>query len=140
MRPKPARLAVSVGCPSGVGPEVSVVAAAESQARIMLVGDLGALKAAARVRNVDPKRLVRVSDPREAFEDASSRSIFVYQPTDSLRAADRAPGRPGRAAGAAQLSWIDAATDLVTSGVADALVTGPVSKDVIARSGAKGAR
>jgi 4-hydroxythreonine-4-phosphate dehydrogenase len=41
-----------------------------------------------------------------------------------------------RASGAAQLAWIDAATDLVRAHDADALVTGPVSKDVIARSGA----
>lgn len=139
--PRPARLAVSIGCPSGVGPEVSVVAAAQSRARVLLVGDLGALKAAARVREVDPRRLVRVDDPREAFEGADEDAIFVYEPPGiALGAADRVPGRPSRAAGAAQLAWIDAATDLVTTGVADALVTGPVSKDAIARSGAKGAR
>ena len=45
-----------------------------------------------------------------------------------------------RPAGAAQLAWIDAATDLVVRGDADALVTGPVSKDVIASSGAKGSK
>jgi len=139
--PRPARLAVSIGCPSGVGPEVSVAAAAQSRARVLLVGDLGALKAAARVREVDPRRLARVEDPREAFDSADEEAIFVYEPPGiALGAADRIPGRPSRAAGAAQLAWIDAATDLVTTGVADALVTGPVSKDAIARSGAKGAR
>jgi 4-hydroxythreonine-4-phosphate dehydrogenase len=142
--PKPARLVVSIGCPSGIGPEVSVAAVAaanqSSRARVLLVGDIGALRAAARARDIDPKRLERIRDPREAFESSSRDILFVHEPTPSLSAADRAPGRPSRAAGAAQLAWIDAATDLVTSGVADALVTGPVSKDAIARSGARGAR
>jgi len=139
-RPKPPRLAVSIGCPAGVGPEVAVEAAAQSRAPIVLVGDLGALRAAARAKNVDPKRLTSIDDPRDAFERSDDGAIFVFEPTRSLGAADRVPGRPTRAAGAAQLAWIDAATDLVTSGVADALVTGPVSKDVIATSGTKGAR
>ncbi|MBX3205188.1 MAG: 4-hydroxythreonine-4-phosphate dehydrogenase PdxA [Labilithrix sp.] len=138
--PKPPRLAVSVGCPSGVGPEVAVAAAAQSRARVMLVGDLGALRAAARARGIEPKRLVRVDDPAAAFSGARDDALVVFEPTSPLGAADRAPGRPSRAGGAAQLAWIDAAADLVTAGIADALVTGPVSKDAIARSGAKSAR
>ncbi len=134
-----ARLVVSIGCPCGIGPEVAVEAAARSEARVLLVGDLGALRAAARVRGVATP-LVRVADAREAFEARAGEALYVLQPTAPLAAADRRPGRPGRAAGAAQLAWIDVATDLVTEGAADALVTGPVAKEVIARSGARGAR
>ncbi len=135
------RLAVSIGCPSGVGPEVSVLAAVAfaRKARVLLVGDLGALRAAARVRGIDPDRLVRVQDPAEAFA-RPTRSLLVHEPVAPLAARDRAPGRPSRAGGAAQLAWIDAATDLVAAGGADALVTGPVSKDIIARSGSRAAR
>ncbi len=43
------RIAVSVGCPCGVGPEVSVVAAAqEKKARVLLVGDAAAIAIAAK--------------------------------------------------------------------------------------------
>jgi 4-hydroxythreonine-4-phosphate dehydrogenase len=63
----------------------------------------------------------------------------VWQPTASLAARDRAPGKPTRKSGAAELAWIDAACDLAKSGVASAMCTGPVSKDVIAHSGAPGA-
>lgn len=135
-----ARLAVSMGCPCGIGPEVAVAATARSRAKIVLVGDLGAARVAARAVGVDGERLARVDDPTRAFAEPRRGRIFVYEPTGSLAAADRAPGRPSRAAGAAQLAWIDAALDLVSSGSADALVTGPVSKDAIARSGARGAR
>jgi 4-hydroxythreonine-4-phosphate dehydrogenase len=47
------RLVISIGCPSGVGPEVSVAAAARARAApTLLVGDFGALEAAARVVGV----------------------------------------------------------------------------------------
>jgi 4-hydroxythreonine-4-phosphate dehydrogenase len=141
-----ARLAVSIGCPCGIGPEVSVVAASalatkRGGPRILLVGDLGALRAAARLRGIDPARLVRVDDPRRAAFWTTSRGglLPVYEPVARLSARERAFGKPSAAAGAAQLAFVDAATDLVAAGSADALVTGPVSKDAIARSGAPGA-
>ncbi|MBX3189499.1 MAG: 4-hydroxythreonine-4-phosphate dehydrogenase PdxA [Labilithrix sp.] len=138
MKGERVRLAVSVGCPSGIGPEVAVVASRAMRrrdrgARILLVGDLGAIRAAARTRGVDPALVVRVRSVAEAW--ARGEGIPVLEPRASLAAADRRPGKPTRASGAAQLAWIDAATDLVARGEADALVTGPVSKDAIARSG-----
>ncbi len=48
-------------------------------------------------------------------------------------------GKPTASEGAAQLAWIDEATDLVKAGFADALGTGPVSKAAIASSGVPGA-
>jgi len=147
------RLAVSVGCPSGIGPEVALAGALEMQkadrrVRIVLVGDLGALRAAARAVGEDPARLVRVQNASDAWErsfaatsaNVEGRAIAVWQPTATLAAADRRPGKPTKASGAAQLAWIDEATDLVARADADALVTGPVSKDAIARSGAPGSR
>jgi 4-hydroxythreonine-4-phosphate dehydrogenase len=133
-----ARLALSIGCPSGVGPEVSVVAAAaERQARVLLVGDEGALLAAARGRHVDPRRIVRVEAPAQAWQLARGR-IAVWQPTKDLLPRDRRPGTFSRSGGAGQLAWIDAACDCVARGEADALVTGPVSKEAIVRSQAPG--
>jgi 4-hydroxythreonine-4-phosphate dehydrogenase len=112
---------------------VSVVAAdalARSHA-ILLVGDFGALERAARARKIK-SALERVASPRFARG-----RIFMWQPTKTLAARDRVLGHPSRVTGAAELAWIDAACDVVSSGAADALVTGPVSKDVIASSGAR---
>jgi 4-hydroxythreonine-4-phosphate dehydrogenase len=53
---------------------------------------------------------------------------------------DRKPGAPTPASGAAQLAWVDAACDQVAGGHADALVTGPVSKEAIVRSKAPGSK
>ena len=142
--PAPVRLAVSIGCPCGIGPEVSLAAAialrrSKAGARVLLVGDLGAVRAAARAIDVVPSRVARVETAEEAWTMTSSR-VAVLEPVRPLAAVDRRPGAPGRAAGAAQLAWIDAAADIVARGAADALVTGPVSKDAIARSGARGSR
>jgi 4-hydroxythreonine-4-phosphate dehydrogenase len=140
MRGTAARIALSTGCPCGVGPEVSVVAAAsERAARVLLVGDEGALRAAARGRGVAVPRLLRVRRPEEAWSVARG-TVAIWQPTADLAARDRTPGRPTARSGGAQLAWVDAACDLVSSGAADALVTGPVSKEAIVRSGARGSK
>jgi 4-hydroxythreonine-4-phosphate dehydrogenase len=134
-----ARVALSIGCPCGVGPEVSVVAAArERRARVLLVGDIGVIAAAAKGRGLGTAKLVRVSDPREAWALARGR-VAVWQPAGDLSKRDRSHGAPTRASGRAQLAWVDAACDVVAKGDADALVTGPVSKHAIVRSGAPGA-
>jgi 4-hydroxythreonine-4-phosphate dehydrogenase len=133
-----ARIALSIGCPSGVGPEVSVVAAALSRsARVLLVGDEQAVLAAAKGRGIDRKRIARVERPEVAWALARSR-IPLWQPTADLALRDRKPGAPTRASGAAQLAWVDAACDSVVQGEATALVTGPVSKEAIVRSRAPG--
>jgi 4-hydroxythreonine-4-phosphate dehydrogenase len=134
------RALVSMGCPSGIGPEVSVVAASEERkARVVLVGDVGAAVAAAKTRGIDPARIVRVDSPEEGFAlPRGGKSIAVWQPGRDLAARDRKPGKPTARSGAAQLAWIDAACDAVAAGRAGALVTGPVSKEAIASSKAPG--
>ena len=131
-----ARLALSIGCPSGIGPEVSVLAAAEagSLARILLVGAHDVIVRAATVTGVDAARLVRVEEPAAAWGLAPG-IIGTWTPGGAARS-PAVPGKPRPADGAAQLAWVDAACDLASSGVASAMVTGPVSKDVIASSGA----
>jgi 4-hydroxythreonine-4-phosphate dehydrogenase len=135
-----ARAMVTMGCPCGIGPEVGLVAASEQRSvRVVLVGDYGAALAAARGRGIDPLRLSKVADPQEGWTLPRGR-LAVWQPTSNLDAIDRRPGRPTPAAGAAQLAWVNAACDRVAAGQAEALVTGPVSKEQIVRSRAPGSR
>ena len=115
----PLPLAVSVGCPSGIGPEVTVAAAATFPHPLMIVGDAAQIASIARAQGVSLDRHAVLS-------------------SGALAARDRRPGKPTQAGGRAQLAWIDEALDLVTSGRARALVTGPVSKEAIASSGAPG--
>jgi 4-hydroxythreonine-4-phosphate dehydrogenase len=118
-------VAISVGCPCGIGPEVAVAAAARARdVKVVLVGDPWVIDRAAKIVGVPRKRL------------------STYLPSARLPEQGAPFGRPTAAAGRAQLRWIDQATDLVVSGEAQALVTGPVSKHAIAASGgrAKGFR
>lgn len=131
-------LAISIGCPSGIGPEVALGAAATTRdALCLLVGDLDVLTRAARIVGVAPERLVPVRDPRTEASRLAGRpdAIAVYSPGPRL-ALDRAVfGHPSAEGGRAQLLWIDEATELVRSGIAAGLVTGPVSKHAILTSG-----
>ena len=132
-------LAISIGCPSGIGPEVAVAAAASVKDVVcLLVGDLDVLARAARLVGVAPERLVAVQDSATAASRVAEQpdAIPVFSPGPRL-ALDAAPfGHPSAEAGRAQLLWIDEATELVRGGIAQALVTGPVSKHAILTSGA----
>ena len=64
---RPPLIAISTGCPAGIGPEVSVAAAWKLRAlEPVLVGDLATLRAAARLVGVAPERLVPVEGDRRA--------------------------------------------------------------------------
>jgi 4-hydroxythreonine-4-phosphate dehydrogenase len=129
-------LVVSTGCPSGIGPEVSVAAAAKvRRAAKVLLGDEGTLRQAAELLGIAQKRLV-AWDGRA--RDGSS--IYFAQVGEPLSARDRVPGKPNGRAGRAQLEYIEAGFTLVKSSSRAALVTGPVSKAAIAHSGLAHAR
>ena len=102
--------------------------------RCVLVGDESTLRAAAEVVGVSSRRLIRYGGAPPA-----PGKITLLQAGPELRATERRPGRPGRAAGRAQLTYVSAAFDLARQQSGRALVTGPVSKAVIAQSGAPGA-
>ncbi|RYZ04709.1 MAG: 4-hydroxythreonine-4-phosphate dehydrogenase PdxA [Myxococcales bacterium] len=124
-------LVVSTGCPSGIGPEVSVAAAASLRgAATVLLGDEQTLRAAAELRRISQRRLVawdgRSRDPAK---------VYFAQVGEALKDRDRAPGKPNARAGRAQLEYVEAGYTLVKSSELAALVTGPVSKAAIAHSG-----
>ena len=132
-------LVVSLGCPSGVGPEVSVLGATTERASCsqVLVGDRRVIEQAAAL-HLGSRRISDVTTRAEMLSLGPG-DLAVFSGSAALEG-EVTPGEPNEAAGRAQLAWIDQATDLVASGVADALVTGPVSKHAIATSGAPNSR
>jgi 4-hydroxythreonine-4-phosphate dehydrogenase len=133
-------LAVSIGCPSGIGPEVSVMGASRVEgARVLLVGDLDVIRRAAVAVKLDPRRFVLVERAAEAHALPRG-ATAVRQPSHALSRADARRGAPSVRGGEAQLRWVDVACDLVRDGEAAALVTGPVSKEVISRSASREAK
>ncbi len=131
-RTNPDWLVVSVGCPCGIGPEVSVRAAAKVEGTL-LVGDFDMLQEAAELVRVPRKRLLKF-----AGEVRDPRAIYVHSVGPKLSVRDRKAGKPNAASGAAQLSYINEAYRLTKAGARRALVTGPVSKAAIAHSGVPG--
>jgi len=127
-------LVVSVGCPCGIGPEVSVKAAAKVPGSV-LVGDWDLLQEAAELVSVARKRLLPFDG-----ECRDPRAIYVHSVGPKLSVRDRKPGKPNAASGAAQLAYIEEAYRLTKAGPRRALVTGPVSKAAIAHSGVRGAQ
>jgi len=129
-------IVVSTGCPAGIGPEVSVLAASRLRdVEVVLVGDATTLRAAADSVGVAQRKLV----PYDRGQGVPSGKIAVLNVGPALRPSDRRPGKPSRAAGRAQLAYVEAAYRLAKDLPRAATVSGPVSKAVIAHSGARGA-
>ncbi len=123
MPPAPiAPLAVSLGDPAGIGPEVVAKCwdhrSAFSLPAFLAVGDGRSLSA------VWDGPIVTIDDPRDA--DAA---FDVGLPVIHIAAADAdIPGRPSVAGAHCSLDSLEIAVGLARSGSASAVVTGPVSK------------
>lgn len=135
------RITISIGCPSGIGPEVCLLGAlraADEGIRCTLVGDEGAVLRAALCYQIPSAKILvaRLETPCLSTDHR----VALVCPTDPLPPEDMVLGSPSAAAGRAQLAWIEEATRMAMRGDADAIVTGPVSKHTIARSGAPGAQ
>jgi 4-hydroxythreonine-4-phosphate dehydrogenase len=115
-------LAVSLGDPAGIGPEIVVCAAASSRVRslcrLAVFGDVGLIDRAARVCGVDLRRTA-IAEVRQVGRPHSGKSW----------------PRPGRAAGEAAFRYLDAAARSALAGEHAALVTAPINKLWLNRAG-----
>lgn len=109
-------LAITLGDPAGIGPEVvaaALAASPELSRRITVFGD--------------PEILAR-----------GARAMGVQLPTVTVRGAVApgvAPGQPSEAAGIAQVSWLEDAIAASRRGEFAAIVTAPISKTWARRAG-----
>lgn len=124
-------IAISVGCPASVGPEVAVAAASEASRGLrVLCGSSLAIARAAELLGIARERL----QPYRSQKRGGDR-IYWLDEGPPLAERDLAPERPTtRAAGRSQLAGIETAYRLCKSTPRAALVTGPVNKSAIARS------
>ncbi len=133
-------LAITLGDPSGVGPEVALQALRSPRGlpcRPLLVGDLGATRASARRLRLDVA--IEPISVEEIERDGvpAGRSIALVSPPSvaPLTAAERRPGKPGLAGARVAFEAIATAVDLTKRGAVDALCTAPISKEWFARAG-----
>jgi len=131
-------LVISMGDPTGVGPEIILQALQSAELSIdhplLIAGDLGVLRRAASVLNL----------PFEAREHATGLATHEIRvgkascllcnltelPADSLRY-----GRPTRACGEAMVRYIEWGLARCQSGEAAALVTCPINKAAVREAG-----
>ncbi|HWI87232.1 MAG TPA: 4-hydroxythreonine-4-phosphate dehydrogenase PdxA [Sphingomonas sp.] len=115
-------LAVALGDPAGVGPEIAAKAwelrASENLHTFFAVGDVRSIEAVWR------GPIARISDPSEASA-IFGEALPIIQLED---AGEILPGEPNAAGARCSLDSLELAVGLARSGAACALVTGPVSK------------
>lgn len=115
-------LAVSLGDPAGIGPEIVVGAAASARVRslcrLVVYGDGTLIERAARVCGVDLRRTA-IAEVRQVGRAHSG----------------KAWPKPGRTAGDAAFRYLDTAARSVLAGEHAALVTAPINKLWLNRAG-----
>jgi len=129
------RIAITMGDPAGVGPEVILGALAREDVRdaatSVVLGDRRAMERAARVVGYDA--------PIETFARADAvpdglRGCALVELTQ-LTDDDIAYGKPGRAAGDAVVRYIRAAAEACMDGTFAAMATAPITKKAMQAAG-----
>jgi 4-hydroxythreonine-4-phosphate dehydrogenase len=120
---RPARIAISIGDPAGIGAEIALKAlhdqSVASLAQWMLIADSAALNASRRVCGIDPATL-----PCTVVDTGTLAADHVIE-FGQLRAAY----------GLAAITYVKRAVELCMNGEADAMVTGPLNKEAVTLSG-----
>ena len=133
----PPVVAVTMGDPAGVGPEIIAKTFAEGgfreENRARVVGDAGIRERAMSLLGLDLRVRV-VSEPEEAR--------FEVGAVDVLEAGGRVPadlpfGRLDARAGAAAFEYVRRATELASAGRAAAIATAPLNKEAMHLGGHK---
>ena len=132
----PPLVAVTMGDPAGIGPEVVLRALADPAVRAacrpIVFGDGAALRETA-------VRLGLAAEWTTVSPDALDRGVEGVQVCDLGGVASGLlfAGRATREGGAASLRYIEAAAEAVRCGVAAALVTAPINKEAIGLAGSR---
>lgn len=136
----PLIIAITLGDPGGIGPEIALKAAYRTRwpraVRLVLIGSRAVLRAQARrLRLPLPPAWTPAHDPARRL---SVPIVNWDPPPDAVRPAEKAarrplappwrPGHTGPAEGRAAAAWIRAAVSGCLDGRFDAMVTGPICK------------
>ena len=126
-------IAVAIGDPHGIGPEIAVKAAAAFAAqggpRVILVGDRFIIEHYASL--CAPGLPLRETRADEAMQGA----CIEYLPVEAMTPEAFAPGRIEAVAGAAMVAYAAAAVDFARAGKAHAVVGCPHNETAVNRAG-----
>lgn len=120
-------IAITIGDPAGIGPEVTAKALAYDEVwaccRPLVVGDAGVMQRAAALAGLD-RGFRAISAPAEAHYDPSAPDVLDLANVDAALQ----PGVVSAAAAVASAAYIERAVELARTGQADAIATGPINK------------
>ena len=133
---KPA-IAVTMGDPSGIGPEVAVKALADpwvyASCRPLVVGNIFAIERAIALVGL-PLKVNRLEDPATAGRNPAM--VDVLDP-GNLNPEDITVGRISPQCGRAAMEWVTQAGKLALAGTVAALATAPLNKEAASLAGYK---
>ena len=128
-------IAITMGDPAGVGPEVTARALARGEVwddcRPLVVGDAGVLAQVVALVTV-PLALHPIASVPEARFDPTTPDVLDLRNVDSA-ALQR--GRVSALAGRAAVAYVERAVELALTGQVDGIVTGPVHKAALRAAG-----
>lgn len=129
-------IAITMGDPSGVGPEIIMKALAQDQTRRLcnplVIGDAERLRLAGRLAGID---LEVVSLDEAADADFAAPGVQCVDLR--LVPADLPFGKVSPIAGEAAFRFIEKAVEITSAGVAQAICTAPLSKEALHAAGHK---
>ena len=133
---KPA-IAITMGDPCGIGPEVVVKAMANPQVyntcRPLVVGNVYAMEQAVALTGVSI-RIKEAGDPASAgLEPGVIEVVDIH----NLNPEDITVGQINPTCGSAAMEWVTKAGELALAGVVDALATAPLNKEAASLAGYK---
>ncbi|MGD0999130.1 MAG: 4-hydroxythreonine-4-phosphate dehydrogenase PdxA [Candidatus Brocadiia bacterium] len=127
-------IGITIGDPSGIGPEVVLRALADRRvraaARFMVFGSAAVLHRVARELDLHAVRLRGVTD-EPIGRDAGPFLMECGECPGRLALL----GRPTAAGGAASAAWIECAVQMALDRRIDAVVTAPISKEALHKAG-----
>jgi 4-hydroxythreonine-4-phosphate dehydrogenase len=128
-------IAITMGDPAGVGPEVTVKALAHHEVwaccRPLVVGDTGVLRKALSL--VGGFRAFRpISRANQARYDPSAPDVLSL---DNVDVETLQPGQVSVDAAKASVAYIERAVELAQAGQVDAIATGPINKAALKAAG-----
>lgn len=132
---KPPIIAITMGDPAGVGPEVAAKALARDEVwdccRPLVIGDAGVLAQAVALIAA-PLAPHPIGDVAETRFDPAAPDVLDLRNVD-LAALE--PGRISAAAGRAAVDYVERAVELALAGKVDGIATAPVNKAALQAAG-----
>jgi 4-hydroxythreonine-4-phosphate dehydrogenase len=132
--PELPRIAITMGDPAGIGPEIIAKAFLMPDiyevCKPLVLGDIGCLEMASEgVGSLSFQRISLTS------EITARQGLIDVMPISELRADSRLPGQPTKAGGKAMVDYILKAVELCEGRNVAAMVTCPISKELMHRAG-----